>query len=54
MIVMNSNLLLEHLSELEEKIERLEKVMRELGIEWDKEHLMELLMAHQCKTGRHD
>ncbi len=54
MIIMNSNILLEHLSELEEKIQRLESVMREIGIEWEKENLMELLIACQCETGRHD
>ncbi len=53
MIVMNSSLILEHLTELEEKIRRLEKVMKELKIECDKENLMELLIACQCKTGRH-
>lgn len=54
MIIMNSNLLLEHLSELEDKIQRLEKVMKEVGIEWERENMMELLIACQCETGRHD
>lgn len=54
MIVMNSNLLLEHLTELEEKIQRLERVMKEVGIEWDRENMMELLIACQYETGRHD
>ncbi len=54
MIIMNSNLLLEHLSELEEKIQRLECVMKERGIEWERESLMELLIACQCETGRPD
>ncbi len=54
MIIMNSNLLLEHLTELEDKIQSLERVMREVGIEWEKENLMELLIACQCETGRHE
>ena len=55
MIVMNSNLLLEHLTELEEKIQRMEGIMRELDIAWDKENLMELLIACQvARTGRQD
>ncbi len=53
MIVMNSSLILEHLTELEEKIQRVEKIMTELQIDCDKENLMELLIACQCKTGRH-
>lgn len=53
MIIMNSSLLLEHLTELEDKIQSLERVMREVGIEWEKENLMELLIACQCETGRH-
>jgi hypothetical protein len=55
MIVMNSNLLLEHLTELEEKIQRMESIMRDLDIDWDKENLMELLIACQvARTGRQD
>ena len=55
MIVMNSNLLLEHLTELEGKIQRMEKLMRELEIDWDRENLMELLIACQVpRTGRQD
>ena len=54
MIIMNSNLLLEHLTELEEKVQRLENIMRDKGIEWERENLMELLIACQCETGRHD
>ena len=54
MIVMNSNHLLEQLSEIEDKIQRLESAMKELEIDWDKEALMELLIACQCKTGRHE
>lgn len=52
MIVMNSKLLLEHLTELEEKIQRIEGIMHELEIDWEKEALLELLIACQCKTGR--
>lgn len=52
MIVMNSRLILEHLTELKEKIQRVEKIMSELAIDGDKENLMELLIACQCKTGR--
>ena len=52
MIVMNSLSLLEQLAELEEKISRMEKVMSELKIECDKDALLELLIACQCKTGR--
>ncbi len=55
MIVMNSNLLLEHLTELEEKIQKMENLMRDLNVEWDKENLMELLIACQvARTGRQD
>ena len=53
MIVMNSSALLENLTEIEEKILRLENMMSELGIDSDKENLMELLIACQYKTGRH-
>ncbi len=52
MIIMNSNLLLEHLTELEEKIQKLENIMKENKVEWDRESMMELLIACQCKTGR--
>ena len=54
MIVMNSKILLEQLTEIEDKIQKIEDVMRDLDIEVDKEGLMELLIACQCKTGRHD
>ncbi len=54
MIIMNSNLLLEHLTELEEKIQQIEKLMSDQKIEWDRENLMELLVACQFKTGRQD
>lgn len=54
MIVMNSTQLLEQLSEIEEKIQRVEGVMRDLKIDCDKEKLMELLIACQCKTGRRE
>jgi hypothetical protein len=54
MIIMNSNLLLEHLTELEEKIQYIEKLMRDQQIDWDRENMMELLIACQCKTGRQD
>lgn len=55
MIIMNSNVLLEHLTELEEKIKRMEGLMREMNIDWDRENLMELLIACQvAKTGRQD
>lgn len=55
MIVMNSNLLLEHLTELEDKIKHIELVMRDLQIDWDRENMMELLIACQvARTGRQD
>jgi hypothetical protein len=54
MIIMNSNLLLEHLTELEKKIESMENLMREKQIEFDRDKLMELLVACQFKTNRHD
>lgn len=54
MIVMNSSHLLEQLSEIEDKIHRLESIMRDLNVDWDKEALMELLIACQCKTGRQE
>ncbi len=53
MIVMNSNLLLEHLTELEDKIQHIERIMTELQIEWDGESMIELLIACQvARTGR--
>lgn len=55
MIVMNSKILLEQLTEIEDKIQKMEDVMKNLEIEVDKEGLMELLIACQvAKTGRHD
>lgn len=55
MIVMNSIVLLNHLSEIEEKIKRMEKLMREKNIEWEREDLMKLLIACQvARTGRHE
>lgn len=54
MIIRNSNHLLEQLSEIEDKIQRMERVMRELEIDCDREALMEMLIACQCKTGRHE
>lgn len=55
MIVMNSNILLNHLSELEEKIKRIENLMREKNIDWDREDLMKILIACQvARTGRQE
>ena len=54
MIVMNSKQLLEQLAEIEERIQQMERVMMDLNVDWDKDGLMELLIACQCKTGRQD
>jgi hypothetical protein len=51
---MNSKLLLEQLTEIEEKIQQIERVMKELGMDSEREEVMKLLIACQCKTGRPD
>ncbi len=45
MIIRHSKTLLEQLSEVEEKIKELEKVMDEFGVEIDREKLIAALLA---------
>ena len=52
MIVLNSLALLEHLSEIEEHIQKLEALMQEFEVDCDKNGLLELLVARQREAGR--
>lgn len=45
MIIRHSNQLLEHLSEVEEKIQYVEHLMEDLNIDCDKEVLLKTLLA---------
>lgn len=45
MVIRHSNQLLEHLSEVEEKIQFVEHLMEELDIDCDKEILLKSLLA---------
>lgn len=45
MVIRHSNQLLEHLSEVEEKIQYVERLMKDLNIECDKEDLLKTLLA---------
>lgn len=49
MVIRHSNLLLEQLTEVEEKIQKVEKLMEELNIEYD-EKLLEKIMFKYCSA----
>ena len=50
MIIYNSIQLLEQLSEIEVKIQKIEKVMDDLGIELDKEKILMIITGQQLLT----
>lgn len=47
MVIRHSNQLLEQLTEVEEKIQAIEKLMEELGLDCDKERLIRTLLARK-------
>jgi hypothetical protein len=47
MVIRHSNQLLEQLSEVEEKIQAIEKLLEELGLDCDKEKLIRTLLARK-------
>ena len=47
MVIRHSLLLLEQLSDVEEKIKRLETMMREMGVDCDQEKLLKALLARK-------
>jgi hypothetical protein len=49
MVIRHSKLLLEQLSELENKIKLLESAMNELGIEMDREKLLRLMIGQKVR-----
>jgi hypothetical protein len=50
MVIRYSNQLLEQLSEVEEKISMLEKLMEELNVDWDKESLIRKILARKYEA----
>ena len=50
MVIRYSNQLMEQLSEVEEKISLLEKLMEELNVEWDKEVMIRKILARKHET----
>lgn len=51
MIIRHSLQLLEHLTELEAKIQNWEKLMEELGVEFDREKLLRMIVSGQKAQG---
>ena len=47
MVIRNSLRLLEHISEVEEKIKQLETMIEILGVDVDREKLIEMLLARR-------
>jgi hypothetical protein len=47
MVIRHSNQLLEQLTEVEEKIQAIEKLMEELGVDCDQEKLIRTLLARK-------
>ena len=47
MVIRHSNQLLEQLTEVEEKIQAIEKLLEEMGLDCDKEKLIRTLLARK-------
>ncbi len=54
MVIRYSNQLMKQLSEVEEKISLLEKLMEELNVDWDKEAMIRKILArkHEAPSGQ--
>ena len=50
MIIYHSSMLLEHLSEIEEKIRKIELLADALGVEIDREKLLKILIGQRIKS----
>ena len=50
MVIRYSNQLMEQLSEVEEKISLLEKLMEELNVDWDKEVMIRKILPRKHET----